>query len=75
MPPATSFVWKYFKRCADDNKVKCSLCGNELSWTGGTSNMRNHIRLKHPSEDQTSLNSPTNLSNKQPSITVDIYCL
>ena len=69
MPPATSFVWKYFKRCADDNKVKCSLCGNELSWTGGTSNMRNHIRLKHPVEDQTSLNSPTNLSNKQPSMT------
>ena len=46
MPPATTFVWKYFKRCADDNEVKCSLCGNELSWTGGTSNMRNHIRIK-----------------------------
>ena len=69
MTPSTSFVWKYFKRCAGDNKVKCSLCGNELFWTGGTSNMRNHIRLKHPSEDQTSLNSPTNLSNKQPSMT------
>ena len=46
MPPATSFVWKYLKPCADDNKVKCSLCGNELCWTGGTSNMRNHIQLK-----------------------------
>ena len=43
MPPAISFVWKYFKRCADDNKVKCSLCGNELPWTGGSTNMRNHL--------------------------------
>ena len=69
MLPASSFVWTYFKRCVEDSKVKFSLCGNELSWTGGTSNMRNHIRLKHPSDDQTSLNSPTNLSNKQQSMT------
>ena len=51
MPPPTSAVWKYFKRNNDGNTVKCTLCSQELKMTGGTSNMRNHLKGKHPSHE------------------------
>ena len=47
MPPPTSKAWNYFKRTADSNTVKCKLCETELTYTGGTTNMLNHLRLKH----------------------------
>lgn len=50
MPPPTSKVWKYFKRTEDSKNVKCQLCEVNLSYTGGTTNMLNHIRLKHKEE-------------------------
>ncbi|XP_060605586.1 zinc finger BED domain-containing protein 4-like [Ruditapes philippinarum] len=54
MPPAKSNAWKYFKRCADSKTVKCTLCSCEMTYTGGTTNMLNHLRLKHPSENKIS---------------------
>ena len=51
MPPPTSAVWKYFKRNNDGNTVKCTLCSQELKMTGGTSNMRNYLKGKHPSHE------------------------
>lgn len=50
MPPPTSKVWKYFKRTKDSKNVKCQLCEVNLSYTGVTINMLNHIRLKHKEE-------------------------
>ena len=76
MPPSKSNAWKYFKRSADDKTVKCTLCSSEMTYTGGTTNMLNHLGLKHPSEQKPSnndkqfsmdsfVNSPKKLSSSQ----------
>ena len=81
MPPPTSAVWKYFKRNNGGNTVKCTLCSQELKMTGGTSNMRNHLKGKHPShetgqrekENQSSMtlfvNTPKKTTSSQKEIT------
>lgn len=47
MLPQTSKVWKYFKRTADSKPMKCKLCEfQEVSYTGGTTDMLNHRKLK-----------------------------
>ena len=61
MPPAKSSAWKYFKRSSDDKTVKCTLCSTELTYTGGTSNMLNHMRIKHQSENKTTIDNQTNM--------------
>ena len=33
MPPPTSKVWKFFKRCNDSKTVQCQLCEVELTYT------------------------------------------
>lgn len=48
-PPPSSKAWAFFKRNTD-SKIKCKLCECELVYTGGTSNMFNHLKLKHSSE-------------------------
>ena len=50
MPPPK--VWKFFKRCNDSKIVKCQLCEVKLTYTGGTTNMLNHIRLKYSVQDE-----------------------
>ena len=47
MTSPTSKAWNYFKRTANSKTVKCKLCETELTYTGGTTNMLNHLRLKH----------------------------
>ena len=47
MPPPTSKAWNYFKRTADSKIVKCKFCETEMIYTGGTTNILNHLRLKH----------------------------
>ncbi|XP_053387152.1 E3 SUMO-protein ligase ZBED1-like [Mercenaria mercenaria] len=49
MPPTTSDVWKYFTRANDRKSAKCNLCETTLAYSGGTSNLRNHLNGKHPS--------------------------
>ena len=63
MPPPTSKAWNYFKRTADSKTVKCKLCETELTYTGGTTNMLNHLRLKH----KTGIKHE-NIPQKQPSM-------
>jgi len=48
-----SNIWMYFTPVAGkNNKAKCDTCGNEYSFSGGsTSNLSLHIRTKHPSLD------------------------
>ena len=52
MPPPTSKVWKFFKRCNDSKTVKWQLCEVKLTYTEGTTNMLNHIRLKYSVQDE-----------------------
>ena len=61
MPPAKSSAWKYFKRSSDDKTVKCMLCSTELTYTGRTSNMLNHMRIKHQSENKTTIDNQNNM--------------
>ena len=51
MPPPQSKAWSYFKRDVESKIVKCKLCNLEMTYTGGTSNMLNHLKLKHSSDD------------------------
>ena len=50
MPPPQSKAWSYFKRDVESKIVKCKLCNLEMTYTGGTSNMLNHLKLKHSSD-------------------------
>lgn len=43
-----SKVWDYFE-AKDAFFVKCKVCKkNDIKRAGGTTNMRNHLKLKHP---------------------------
>ena len=35
----------YLKRDVESKIVKCKLCNLEMTYTGGTSNMLNHLKL------------------------------
>ena len=41
-------VWSYFHRLADLNKVQCKLCLENYSYSGHTTNLRFHMRTRHP---------------------------
>ena len=43
-----SDVWKYFTRTPDKKKAICSICHKELAYSGGTTNLRNHLSSKQP---------------------------
>ena len=43
-----SDVWKFFEKTVDSSKAKCSLCSKQLSYRGGTSNLRDHLISQHP---------------------------
>jgi hypothetical protein len=51
MPPPQSKAWSYFKQDVESKIVKCKLCNLEMTYTGGTSNMFNPLKLKHSSDD------------------------
>ena len=40
-------VWNYFRR--SEKIATCTLCEAEMSYQGTTTNLRNHLRNKHPS--------------------------
>ena len=50
MPPPQSKAWSYFKRDVESKNGKCKLCNLEMTYTEGTSNMLNHLKLKHSSD-------------------------
>ena len=43
-----SDVWTWFVKCDGRKKAKCNLCGKELAFHGGTTNLREHLSAKHP---------------------------
>ena len=63
IPPPTSKFWKFFKRCNDSKTAKCQLCEVELTYTGGTTNRLNHIRLKHSVKDESAPGTPDKQSS------------
>ena len=50
MSPPQSKAWSYFMRDVESKIVKCKLCNLQMTYTGGTSNMLNHLKLKHSSD-------------------------
>ena len=50
MSPPQSKAWSHFKRDVESTIVKCKLCDLEMTYTRGTSNMLNHLKLKHSSD-------------------------
>jgi len=45
---APSDVWKFFEKKKEAKKAKCTVCGKELAFHGGTSNLRDHLLKMHP---------------------------
>ena len=43
-----SDVWKYFTKTPDKKKAICSICHKELAYSGGTTNLHDHVSSKHP---------------------------
>ena len=43
-----SDVWKCFTKTPDKKKAICSICHKELAYSGGTTNLRDHVSSKHP---------------------------
>ena len=42
-----SNVWEYYEKIKDAPKARCTLCNKELSYRGGTTNLRTHLECKH----------------------------
>ena len=42
-----SDVWKYFTQTSDKIKAVCSICWEEIAYSGGTTNLRDHLASKH----------------------------
>ena len=43
-----SDVWKCFTKTPDKKKAICSICHKELAYSGGTTNLCDHVSSKHP---------------------------
>ena len=43
-------VWNYFHRMTDTAKVRCKLCLENYTYSGNTTNLRFHLRTRHPDE-------------------------
>jgi len=42
-----SDIWKYYEKINDAPKAKCTICKNEFSYRGRTTNLRVHLQVKH----------------------------
>lgn len=41
---APSFVWVYYSKINNDNKVKCNICNKEFLFNKSTSTMMKHLQ-------------------------------
>lgn len=44
----SSTVWSYFDS-SDNLSAVCRICNNKLSYNGSSSNLKKHLKRKHPS--------------------------
>ncbi|XP_047221386.1 uncharacterized protein LOC124868314 isoform X2 [Girardinichthys multiradiatus] len=72
-PRAKSFVWLYFGYKAGENgrplnpdEVVCRLCRKIVCAKGNTTNLRSHLRRRHPAEFNESIGSTTPGSSSEP---------
>ncbi|KAH8307007.1 hypothetical protein KR044_003176 [Drosophila immigrans] len=49
MAPLRSGVWKYFSK-NDESNVQCNICYKVLKCSNNTTNMMQHLKLKHGKE-------------------------
>ena len=54
-----SDVWKYFTKTPDKKKAICSICHKELAYSGGTTNLRDHVSSKRPLQYFPASKTPT----------------
>ncbi|GFN98186.1 Zinc finger bed domain-containing protein 1 [Plakobranchus ocellatus] len=47
----SSHVWSYMRK-EESNSVVCLICKTSFKFTGTTSNLLKHLRLKHPTENE-----------------------
>lgn len=47
MAALKSKIWKFFTKTDKANFVKCILCAKKLKYSNNTTNMIQHIKLKH----------------------------
>jgi len=61
-------VCKHFQNSADKQSATCQLCSATIQLHGGTSNLRSHIRHKHPTMEHSSA-TPQQQRERQPTLT------
>ena len=59
---------KHFQNSADKQSATCQLCSATIQLHGGTSNLRSHIRHKHPTMEHSSA-TPQQQRERQPTLT------
>ncbi|KAE9542433.1 hypothetical protein AGLY_003294 [Aphis glycines] len=77
-----STVWEHFKKNVDKTTVSCQICKKDLKFYGNTTNLKEHLKRKHPTaliipastaddpdSELHSIESINNLSNFQSSST------
>lgn len=43
-------MWEFVKKSADSKSVTCQLCKKQLTYCGNTTNLKEHLKRKHPAE-------------------------
>ena len=65
-----SDVWNYFQKTSEF-KVKCVLCKKEYSFSGGTTNLHNHLSSTHPFE----YSKQSSSTSRQTTLQLSLSCL
>ena len=59
-----SNVWKYFTKTADKKKAICSICKKVLAYSGGTTNLCEHLSAQHLLQNFSAGSGKTTTGNK-----------
>ncbi|XP_074604103.1 E3 SUMO-protein ligase ZBED1-like [Brevipalpus obovatus] len=60
-----SVVWEYFVRVGNGEKARCRLCSNLYRTSGGSTNLRKHLKNCHPNSFPTASTSSQTSSTEQ----------
>ena len=65
MPPAPSEVWKYFGLSVDKKTTTCNVCKVSFTYARSTTDLWNHVTVKHPGSLESASNKVKQPSMKQ----------
>ena len=65
MPPAPLEVWIYFTRSVDKKTATCNVCHVSFTYARSTTNLWNHVTVKHPGSLESARNKVKQPSMKQ----------